>query len=239
MKALLCLYFQVAICYYNNIPPDPSAINDTRPRLVLNLNGFNPGSRVYLRFWESNIAFSYPANYQLYIDASGRLQTEVVLSKNTTSADVLIYVDQTADGKLDTADFGTYQNGIVITTPSYSENLYTYLLVNYRGSTLSEYTSTAALPVTGQAVCVYMPSDKPSWDSSLVTSMPAFPVMTDAALTLSDWFPVSVLSTTGVTQRVPLITNLGTGGYNETCVYDTNSSGNYDSGEAVITTLAP
>jgi hypothetical protein len=229
LTSLLILLISGA-CNSDTSPPDPSAYNDTRPRLVVSLTGFNPGSRVYLRHWEANTAFTYPSGYALYVDVSGHLLTEIVLSLNTTLADVLIYVDQSANGILDAADFGIYTSGIVINTSS----IYTYVNVPYQAATLTAYSSTTGLPTLGQQkICIYMPAAKPSWSSSSAASMPEYPDMHGAIPNLSDWFPVSVVTSTGIAQTFPRITALGALAYNETCVLDANSNGKYDSGETV------
>jgi len=222
-------------CNSDLFPPDPSKYNDTRPRLVITFTGFNPGSRVYLRHWEGSRAYTYSSSYALSIDGSGRLLTEIVLSSKMASADVLAYVDQSGNNVLDAADFGTYQTSISINTAG----IYTYLKIPYQASTLTAFNSATPLPVSGQKICIYMPTSKPAWTSSLVSSMPEYPDMNGTTLSLSDWFPVSIVGTTGITQNFPAISALGAGAYNETCVLDANSNGRFDSGETLSTLPAP
>jgi len=224
--------FLFSSCLFDNTPPDPSKYNDTRPRLVLSLTGFTPGARVYLRHWESANAFTYPADYALYTDASGRLLTEIVLSYGVTSADVLVHVDQSANGALDAADFGAWVAGIAVNTTG----VYTNVAIPYQAATLTTYTTATPLPVSGQKICIYMPAAKPPWSGSLARSMPQYPFhLKNSTLGLEDWFPVSVVSTAAVTRTFPAITALGAGGYSETCVGDSNSNGKYDEGETVVT----
>ncbi|MDH4262432.1 MAG: hypothetical protein OEV78_05230 [Spirochaetia bacterium] len=233
---MLCFVFLVNTNCNSDRVPNPSKLNDTRPRIVLSLSGFNPGSKTYIRFWEGNNAFTYPSNYALYIDASGRLLGEIVLSQNTTSADVLIYVDQSGNGILDVGDFGTYQSIRVNTS-----DIYTNFNVPYQAATLTAFSSATPLPSAGQQkICIYMPTAKPAWSSALISSMPQYPFdLKDSTLVLSDWFPVSIVTSGGITQTFPKIAALGANAYNETCVLDANLNGKYDTGETLSTTPVP
>lgn len=234
MRLILFMYTAGAICFYDSKTPDYSRIHDTRPRLTLSLTGFHPGSRAYVRYWEGTRAYAYPSDYALYIDAAGKLLSEIVLTQGVASADVLIYVDQSGNGILDAADFGTWQTALPIDTNS----PYTYLNIAYSPGTLSAYNTTAALPSAGQKICMYNPAIKPAWNTALLSAIPKYPEMTNATLTMKDWFPVSIVTTGGITQKAPLISALGIGAYNETCVLDANGNGIYDSGDTVGSTIA-
>ena len=234
MKFILYIYMASSICFFDSKTPDPSRFHDTSPRLTLSLNGFYPGAKVFIRFWEGNSAYAYPSDYALYVDAAGKLLTEIVLSQGAVSADALIYVDQSANGTLDAGDFGTYQAAISIDANA----PFTYLDIPYAAGTLTAYNTLASIPSTGQKICMYMPGAKPAWNTALLSAIPKYPKMLNTSLTLLDWFPVSIISTTGIIQNVPVMTALGIGSFSEICVDDANSNGTYDSGETISSSVA-
>jgi hypothetical protein len=216
MKLFIFLYFPFAICFFDAFPPDPSELYDIRPKLTLNLSGFAPQARAYVRYWDGSQAYAFPSSYALYIDAGGRLQTQLSLSPESLTADVLVYVDENKNDTFDDLDFGFYQAGIVID----SENIYTTLDITWQTGTLTTYVTTATFPISGQKICVYMPPGISAYETGLNEFLPDYPDFDDVALTASDWFPVSILSTTSVAQNVPLLASWMTPSINETCIQE-------------------
>lgn len=206
-------------CYFDPNPPAEDRLYDDRPVLVLKLSGFTSSAPLYIRYTDKDGVFVANGSRQLYTDINGNAFISLNMTHDTTSADLLLFVDNDKDGDIDTADYGTLQTGIAFADNHTEKNL----TITHAAGSLNAYSTAVSAPAQGQKVCVYSFENHPFRTDSI----PEYRSAAAKVATLREWRPFSTVDTGSTTTAAAL----PSGTYSETCIADTDSDSEYDSGE--------
>ena len=228
ISTIFLILFSAVFCYYDPNPPADEDLYDEREILIINLKQCSAGSRVFIRYQDSEGNFTYPSTYALYTRPDGSFTGRISLSHGSQSASVILYVDENNNGQIDATDFGIFKNNIALNTAAHK----TQENINCASGTLLSAAASNITPVgSGYRICVYVPALWFAWQAAESQNLPNVPNFEEELL-LTDWFPASIVDTAGSAQN----TFLPAGTYDETCIEDTNGNQKYDSGESVNTT---
>jgi len=219
-------------CFFDPYPPEDEDLYDERPALILRLNGFATSAKFRIRFWDGGGAWTYPESYTFYTDGEGNFLGSISLTKGTTSVSYYLMVDEDKSGDWGVGDRAFYRNALAI--DSATDTVTDTVTLAGSSAVVAYNTTQTNLIGPGTLICIYFPELEGTWDSTMASSIPEFPVIYDAALLLSDWFPVSTKIFGGGSTSSFLISG---NNYKETCIRDDDGDEKHTTGEPVTDTV--
>ena len=226
---LIILISFLSRCHFDATPPDSELLSRGYPEFSIAIQGLAVSLPVYIRYWESDRAYTYGSSYGLKTSRGGNILFSVQFLDDLSDKTFQIYIDKNQNNRIDGSDGGLLFEHILFS----SENILSY---NFVATDISAVYSVSATGVYGPSsvyYCFFAPPEKENFNPNsddlyvdraekkqkkpLLDREPYLTFQTDSAGNIS-------------TQSSAFLVN---GKYLPRCLKDENINKEYETGETI------